>query len=44
MIVLEVDHVRSNSYTIDYDTDLESPWSNLSISSNLFPVFLEKFE
>ena len=29
-IVLDVDYLRANEFPDDYDTDLESQWSNLS--------------
>ncbi|UJR12876.1 hypothetical protein I4U23_017050 [Adineta vaga] len=30
-ILLDLDYSRSNTITSDYDTDLESPWSNLNL-------------
>ncbi|CAF1285557.1 unnamed protein product [Rotaria sordida] len=30
-IVLDLDRIRANTFPIDYETDLESPWSNLNL-------------
>ena len=33
--VLNLDYSRSNAFPADYDTDIESDWSNLSKRSNI---------
>jgi hypothetical protein len=35
MAVLDLDFTRANQFPLDYDTDLESDWSNLSTRSPL---------